>query len=321
MVARKRREMGFPLRWYSIPNVFRYERPQRGRLREHWQFNADIFGSPSPVADAEIMLLAHSLMRAFGATDEDFIIKLGSRNFLDSIVEELDLSPQHAKALRHLLDRKNKITRQEFTREVEELGIAVETLSPKKVPSDVAEILALLKYLGVSNAQFDPAIVRGFDYYSGVVFEVFDTHPENRRAMFGGGRYDNLTALFDAEELPAVGFAAGDVTFKDFLSVRGLLPEYLPNAKVYIAIARADFASEAMRLAGELRKNNVSTAVDFGDKKLSEQIKAAVRHGIPYLIVFGEDELVSQSLRVKDLASGKETVLARGELSSFFTTL
>ena len=321
MVAKMRRELGLPLRWYSIPNLFRYERTQRGRLREHWQLNVDLFGSNSRAADAEIIMVAHALLKAFGATEDDFVIKLGSRSFLDRVVERFGLSADNAKKLRALLDRKAKVEHGEFERELTELGVELEILSPENPPQDVKEVLALLEELGVTNAVFDPSIVRGFDYYTGVVFEVFDTHPDNNRALLGGGRYDNLLALFDDEKVPGVGFGMGDVTITDFLEVRHMLQEYAPPTKVYIAVAAAKLAPEAMKLAGELRAQGVNAATDFGDKKLSKQIEAADKHKIPYLLVVGEDEVASGNFKVKDLATGEEKKLSRAELSQFFLNL
>ena len=321
MVAKMRQELGLPLRWYSIPNLFRYERTQRGRLREHWQLNVDLFGSNSRAADAEIIMVAHALLKAFGATEDDFVIKLGSRSFLDRVVERFGLSADNAKKLRALLDRKAKVEHGEFERELTELGVELEILSPENPPQDVKEVLALLEELGVTNAVFDPSIVRGFDYYTGVVFEVFDTHPDNNRALLGGGRYDNLLALFDDEKVPGVGFGMGDVTITDFLEVRHMLQEYAPPTKVYIAVAAAKLAPEAMKLAGELRAQGVNAATDFGDKKLSKQIEAADKHKIPYLLVVGEDEVASGNFKVKDLATGEEKKLSRAELSQFFLNL
>ncbi|MBC7836642.1 histidine--tRNA ligase [Acetobacteraceae bacterium] len=318
MVAARRREMGYPLRWYSIPNLFRYERSQRGRLREHWQLNVDIFGSNSLASDAEVIAVAHGVMKAFGATDSDFLIKVGSRNFLDSIVQTLNLSGEDAKKLRGLLDRKDKISNEDFQSDMQALGVAAEMLSPEAPPPDVAEVLGLLREMGVENAVFDPSIVRGFDYYTGVVFEVFDTHPDNNRALLGGGRYDNLTALFDTEPVVGVGFGMGDVTVRDFLAVRGLLPEYLPRTKVYIAVAGAPFVKDAIHLSTALRKENVASALDFGEKKLSDQIKTASKHKIPYLIVVGENEVKSGEYTVKDLETGDEKKLSKTELASFF---
>ncbi len=321
MVAARRRELGFPLRFFSIPNVFRYERPQRGRLREHWQLNVDLFGSKSLTADTEIIAVAAEIMRAFGATPNDFEIRIGSRIFLDSLITQLSLSDDATKEFVALLDRRRKIPAAEFDATLAELGVPLALLSTSDTPDEVRVVLKTLAELGINNAVYDPSIVRGFAYYTGVVFEVFDTHPDNNRALFGGGRYDNLTTLFDDEPIVGVGFGMGDVSMRNFLEVRGLLPVYVPPTKLYIAVAAPEDVSHALMLAQELRAQNVAIAVDFGDKKLADQIKAATKHHIPYLLVVGENEITSGTFAVRDLATGKETPLSRTELASFFLAL
>lgn len=318
MVAARRRELSYPLRWYSMPNCFRYERPQRGRVREFWQLNADIFGSRSLAADAEVISFAYSLMRAFGAQDGDFEIRLGSRTHIEQVSKELGLDEARKKQLLSLLDRKAKMPEADFVRALGDIGVPHSRLLASDVPADVAEILRLLEGLGITNAVYAPEIVRGFAYYTGVVFEVFDTHPDNNRAMFGGGRYDNLTALFDNEPIPAVGCAMGDVTMRDFLEVRGLIPPYVPPTKVYIAVASDDALPEALRLAAELREGGVPAAADFGERKLGEQIKTAAKHQVPYLIVVGQDEVASGMFVIKNLETGAEDKRPRTELASFF---
>jgi histidyl-tRNA synthetase len=319
MVAGKRREFGFPLRLYSIPNVFRYERPQRGRLREHWQLNIDIFGSNSLAADAEVMSVAHAIMLALGAKQDDFVIRIGSRTFLDTLVKKLALTEEQSRKLFGLLDRRAKMPAEEFAKEVTALGVSLNTLSPETPPSDVLEVINLLKQMNITNAVFDPSIVRGFNYYNGVVFEIFDTHPDNNRSVFGGGRYNGLVSLFDEENIAAVGAAAGDTGITNFLEVRGLLPKYTPPTSLYIALTSPSMLGEALKLATELRNNKVTVAVDFGEKKLSDQIKTASKHGVPYLLVVGEDELKNNSFAVRDLESGSEKQLARSELSTYFS--
>lgn len=324
MVAAKRREFGFPLRLFSIPNVFRYERPQRGRLREHWQLNVDIFGSQSLAADAEIMAVAHSIMMAFGAQESDFVIKIGSRSFLNTLIAEQGLSEEGGRNLLGLLDRKAKMPGAEFEAALAELGVSGDLLSADNVPEDVRAVIATLENMGITNAVFDPSIVRGFAYYTGVVFEVFDTHPDNNRSLFGGGRYDNLTAMFEdsAEgEIAGVGFGMGDVTMQDFLAVRGLTPAYTPPTHLYLAVTSPEMVPHALTIAGELRAQGVACAVDFGDKKLSDQIKIASKHKIPHLMVVGENELQSGEFVVRDLVSGAESTRARRELASFFLSL
>lgn len=316
MVAARRRELGFPLRLYSIPNVFRYERPQRGRLREHWQLNVDLFGSRSLAADAEVIGVAYGIMRAFGARESDFKIRVGSRPAINAIAQDHALSEEDTKKLFGLLDRRDKISEVDFDLGLKALGINKSLLSPHNVPHDVEKMLKDFRDAGIENIEYDPAIVRGFAYYTGVVFEVFDTHPENNRALFGGGRYDNLTALFDDEALPGVGFGMGDVTIRDFLAVRGLLPPYTPPTRVYLAVTSPELAVAAQGLAGELREQGVSAAIDFGERKLGDQIKAAGKHKIPYLIVVGERELEAGRFTVRNLESGAEDELARDELSA-----
>lgn len=320
MVARKRRELGYPLRWYSIPNCFRYERPQRGRLREFWQFNADIFGSSSLEADAELTELAHAIVIAFGGTESDFVIKLGSRVELNRVAEELKLDEEQRKKFLSLLDRKNKMETTEFEAQLKSFGASEEMLYGEP-PASITALIKMLKERGISNAEYDPSIVRGFAYYTDIMFEVFDTHPDNSRALMGGGRYDNLTQLFDDEPLSGVGFAIGDATMRDFMEVRGFLPEYSAGTKVYVAVSSKELLPQALKLARMLRKENVRTAVDFGEKKLGEQIKTASKHKIPYLIVVGEDELARGEFKVKDLVTSQEKLMQRQELSNFFLNL
>ena len=321
MVATKRRELPFPLRWYSIPNVFRYERPQKGRLREHWQLNVDLFGSDSIAADAEVISLAYNIMKAFGAQDTDFEIRIGSRASLNALAEKLGLPDEKRQKLLALLDRRAKMPAAEFETSLSELGVSAPSITDLQPPEEVSALLALLAKQGVTNAHFDIGVVRGFDYYTGIVFEVFDTHPDNNRSMFGGGRYDNLLELFGGDKLPAFGFGMGDVTIREFLATRGLLPPYLSATKVYLAVTSPDLVDEAIKIAEELRHEGINTAIDFGDKKLGDQIKAADKQHIPYLIVVGHDELASNKFKVRDMAAHEEKELSRSELTSFFLNL
>ena len=318
MVAARRRELGFPLRLYSIPNVFRYERPQRGRLRDHWQLHVDHFGSRSLAADAAALMVAHELMVAFGARESDFIIKVGSRAYLDRVIKDHELSDEQGKKLLGLLDRKQKISEADFDAGLRELGVNKSVLSPAGAPPEVEKMLEDFSASGMDNIVYDPSIVRGFAYYTGLVFEVFDTHTDNNRALFGGGRYDNLTALFDDEALPGVGFGMGDVTIRDFLAVRGLLPPYTPSTAVYLAVTAPELALRAQTLAGALRRAGVNVAVDFGERKLGDQIKTAAKHKIPWLIVVGEDELASEVFGVKNLETGAQVQVPQSELPQFF---
>ena len=205
MVAARRKSLKFPLRWYSIPNVFRYERPQRGRRREHWQLNCDLVGVGELDGDPEIIELAYKIMRAFGAEDKDFEIKINDRTGMETALLARGVEMKDIPATFRLWDK-----------------IGVPEYEKKSWYSATDELLKALEKRGISNVKFDANIVRGFDYYTGMVFEVFDTAPENRRSLFGGGRYDSLLEIFGVEPVPTVGFGMGDITIRDFLETHGL---------------------------------------------------------------------------------------------------
>ena len=205
MVAARRRALKFPLRWYSIPNVFRYERPQRGRRREHWQLNCDLMGIAGIEAEVEIIKLAYDIMKKFGAKDEDFEIRINSRKIISAALVGKNFSEDQIR---------------DFTRKLDKGETPVDINF--ELDEEVEKLLVGLKETNVSNARFEPTLARGFDYYTGMVFEVFDTNPENKRSLFGGGRYDNLLEIFDAEPVPTVGFGMGDITIHDFLETHNL---------------------------------------------------------------------------------------------------
>ncbi len=264
MVAARRRELGFPLRWYSMPNLFRYEATQRGRLREHWQLNVDIFGVSTYHADIEMIIIADRLMKSFGAKSEDYEIRLSSLSNDPAVLET---------------------------------------------------VVDALKKSKIENIKIDPELARGQAYYTGVVFEFFDTDPVNPRAILGGGRYDNLTALFGDSDLPAVGFGCGDVRLKDFLETHGLLPEYRPNTRMAIALTDLAFTREAVELAKFLRNQGISVSIDWTGKKVGDQIKNADKNKVPFVLVYGEDEVKSESYKVKNLKTGEEKSLSKEEIA------
>ncbi len=329
MIAARRRELVFPLRWYSIPNVFRYENPQRGRVREHWQLNADIFGGIAAEADLEIITIAHALLTAFGAKDSDFEIRVNNRGWIETGLQDAGITDDDAKQKYFsLLDKKTKIGQEAFDETVTKTFGRKLNLVTDGPGENTKNFLQKLTSTGISNATYDPTIVRGFSYYSGMVFEVYDTNPKNSRSLFGGGRYDNLLDIFNAEKIPAVGFGAGDVTLRDFLETHNLLPttiwpKYKPKTAVTICVVdNNDTTMEGVaKLAGELRARGVNVATDISGKKIGDQIKNADRRGIPYIIVVGDEELQNQAFTVKELVSGQEKKFESTEaLVAFFTS-
>jgi len=333
MVAAKRKELSFPLRWYSIPNLFRYERPQRGRLREHWQLNCDIFGVDGIEADVEIISLAYDLMKAFGAKDENFKIRVNSRKFLNFFADNyLQVSPEEKHKIFKLIDRMNKMESGEFEAQGREilkdkfakLEEVIKVQNPDDLPedikmtegiSDIINVLNLLRRNGIGNVVFDPSLMRGFDYYDGIVFEVYDLNPNNNRSLFGGGRYDNLVGIFGVEKVPGLGFGMGDVTIKDFLETYNLLPLYKPTVDLYIAPFDALFIEASNKLARELREQGLNVSVDLTDRQVSKKVKTADKEQIPFVVVIGQQEVDSGKFKVKSLKESKEVEVGRDEIA------
>lgn len=332
MVARKRRELTFPVRWYSIPNLFRYERPQRGRLREHWQLNVDVFGMTSMESDAEIIAISYDIMRAFGAKDENFTIKINNRKLVNFLLNDVfGLAVDDAYKLCKVIDRKDKLPKADFKSHVQailkdETEKLIQLLNTKNleefaalVPQNegVKDLLALFEVIrarGITNTIFDPSLMRGFDYYTGTVFEVFDTSPINNRSLFGGGRYDDLVGLFGEEKIGGVGFGMGDVTIKDFLEVYGLTPVYKATANVYLCPIHAEYFKKANELAGRLRNSGVKVAVDYTERKLASQVKTADKQGIPYVICIGDKEVEANMYQVKNLHTREQLEVSEDDI-------
>ncbi|MBI2618171.1 histidine--tRNA ligase [Candidatus Kaiserbacteria bacterium] len=320
MVAARERELTFPLRWYTIANMFRYERPQRGRMREHWQLNADIFGVPDIEAEVEIIALSSSIMKAFGAHESDFEIRVSDRSILFSLFDELALSQETQKQLLLLLDKKDRAPHSDI--ELEKLlGDKTSAFREKiKRASSSTELELLIKRLkgvGVTNAIVDTSIVRAFNYYTGIVFEVFDTSGENKRSLFGGGRYDNLLELFGKKKIPAVGFGMGDITLRDFLETHELLPEYVPRTDLYLCTLSEKARGYAQALAQELRAQDINVEVSLSVKRVGDQVAVASAKSIPFVICIGEDEMKSKEFTIKELKGGKEKVLLKETIADY----
>jgi histidyl-tRNA synthetase len=321
MVAHKRREMPFPLRWFSIGNRFRYERPQRGRLREFFQTDVDFVGLPAGEADLEVVTLASEILKSFGATSDDFVIRMNSRALLGAACKAAGLTDaEGVKAYWLLLDKKSKMSAEEFEAargEKDPLRVIEEATDPevRAEKEKIEALIATLKERGIDNVSFDPEIVRGFDYYTGMVFEINDTNPENPRALFGGGRYDALVSMFGGDPIPAVGFAFGDVTFMDFLETHNLLPKSETAPQVYIGIPTVEDAAKAQEFGETLRDAGIRTFVYLGERDLGAQVKDAVKRGIPYFFAYGSQEEKSSMVRIKHLARSEEESIEENQVA------
>lgn len=324
MVAAKRRELPLPYRWFSIPNVFRYERPQKGRLREHYQLNVDLVGLPEGEADNELLMIVADIFAAFGAKSSDFVIRVNDRKLLDAACRAADLSPDASRQYLRLLDKKSKMTPEEFAAASRTIApndpLALMDTAPEALSAKQALLSRIeeLKARGVENIVFDTGITRGFDYYTGVVFEVFDTNPENPRSLFGGGRYDGLVSLFGGEPLPAVGFGMGDVTLADFLSTRGLMPSGdSSKPQLYLGTPDPSDIPAAQALAQTLRAKGARLFVNLTERPLGDQVKDAVKRGIPYFAAYGVEEKQSGKVKVKTLATKEEAEVPAEDLSRY----
>jgi len=371
MVAARRRELVFPLRWYSIPNLFRYEQPQRGRLREHWQLNVDIFGVESVNAEIEIINIAYDITRAYGLKDTDFEIRLNNRKLMNYVTRDVfGLNEEAAQKIAKLIDKKEKLRPETFEAGVKEILVSAEeagtsfrepvaeralgsrsnssggfgateflTLLNSKnfaeftthLPEtkeehvglkEIREVMAGLERLGITNVRFDQTLMRGFDYYSGIVFEVFDLNPANRRSVFGGGRYDDLLSLFGNDKVPAVGFGAGDVVARDLMETYGTLNDVnAAPAQLAICVVGEQNTPYSLDLAQSLREKGVRVAVDLSNKKVGDQIKNADKRKIPYIVCVGDEEVKNSQFKLKVLADGSEKILTENGLADLLTAV
>ncbi len=330
MVAGRRQELAYPLRWYSIPNLWRYERPQRGRLREFWQPNFDLFGVEGVEGDHEVILVADQIMKSFGAKADEYSIQISSRKLIDELFGSyLGLDHTQRDTLIRLVDHMKKMEHSEFIAQADalltpsqrEAGIldSLQQLLKARRLEDLPagfdmnphvlrlkQLLSLLRENHVKNCIFDMTLMRGFDYYTDMVFEVFDTDPENNRSMFGGGRYDGLVGLFGVEPVPTVGFAMGDATLQNFLESHELLPKLHSETDAYAILIGDNMYEKAQHAIMELRKMGLNVAVDSTGRKLEKQIRTAVKKSIPYVIFIGEAELASEQFKLRDLSTGVE---------------
>jgi len=324
MIAAKRRNLQFPVRWYSIPNCFRYERTQRGRLREFWQLNCDIFGGDPASADAEIIALAHQLLIDFGATPDMFEIRVNDRGLMERLYRAIGVPVHMFGPITALNDRRRKITDAMYRDSLTDITDS-DTLTEQIIlmldhSDEQSDIMFSLAELGITNAVFDKSLARGFAYYTGTIFEVLDVSGENNRSMLGGGRYDNLTSMFGGEPISGVGFGMGDVTMRDFLETHNLLDDYVPTHAPTLLIIPTDNTQNltSLKIASEFRHSSIRTVTDTSNKKIGEKISRAVARGIPYTIIVGEDEAGGGPLTLKHLTTNTETV---GTIPDLRTTM
>ncbi|MFH1971889.1 MAG: histidine--tRNA ligase [archaeon] len=332
MVAAKQRELGKPIKWFGIPRCWRYERPQSGRLREFYQLNVDVLGTDSMRADAEVIMTAIDIMRKLGLTEKDFYIRLCNRRLLESLFLQV-VSKEKLKDVSRLIDKKDKLSEGDFEKSLNDLGLddsavkklnnilvmQLEDVDVKKLDEEglkgykeLKELLTLMAgYDALRYVKVDFTIMRGFDYYTSTVFEVFDNGGKYR-AIAGGGRYDNLVKDFGGEECSGVGYGMGDVVLGLFLEEKCKLP-VLDKEVDYFIVSIGDVYIEVLQLANKLRKRYLveTDVVGWG---LQKQMKYANKIKAKKVLFVGEEELKNKRFKVKDMKSGKEEFISFEDL-------
>jgi histidyl-tRNA synthetase len=339
MIASRLKEFSMPLRWYSIPNLFRYEKPQKGRTREHWQLNVDIFGVKNLNAEVEVISIASEIMRAFGVKDSNFEIRINNRKIINYIFNDLfNLNEEDSYKLSKIIDKKSKISQKEFSEMIQEIipersSEFINLLNSQnfeefisKLPKgidvnegilEIKEVIEKLSKLGINNVIFAQDIMRGFDYYTGIVFEIYDKSEDNIRAVFGGGRYDDLLSIFGKDTVPAVGFGMGDVVIRDILETYNLLPERKIASNLHICVLDDKSIDYAQELAQKIREKGLRVTVDYSGKKIGDQFKYADKNNIPFVVVIGENEIETGKLKIKKLSNGEETDVSEENITDY----
>ncbi len=333
MIAARGTSLPRPVKWYSIPRLFRYERPQRGRLREFFQLNLDILGVEGVEADAEIIAAGVDVLRACGLGAEDFVVRYSDRRLLDAVTAALSIPPERRLAVYAALDKLLKSGEEAVLTELRKAGVpegtaraltdAVgrrdlaglqEALAPTGVllAQEAERIVRLERYLeayGVAEfCQFDAAVVRGLAYYTGIVFEMHDRAGE-LRALCGGGRFDDLLSAVGGEPLPAVGFGLGDVVLLELLTERGKLPELGSRCDACVIPVTEEDRPAAIEAAALLRAARLSADLSLREQAVGKALRRAGQAGARFAVVIGENERAAGVWTVKDLAGGQEEKL------------
>jgi len=340
MVGAKAGALKRPIKWFSVAEYYRYERAQKGRLRAFHQFNADIFGEPGPEAEIELIALLIQCLAGFGLTKDDFYIRLSDRDLWFFYLEALGFNDAQSRSLLGAIDRYEKMGDDAFRGYVEahgalaaetkekilgflkikglaELESALAVFSSEKLAARLADwrkVLAGLAAMQLSDfVAVDLSVVRGLAYYTGFVFEAFDRKGD-LRALAGGGRYNDLVKKLGGPDLPAVGFAIGDVTTGLLLEQRGLTPTFVNAPEVYAVIGGASERQAAFADIHALRAAGFRVEYPFKDLAFGKQFKAAAESGAKLALIYGGDELAKGVVKVRDLADRTEQEVPRAQV-------
>jgi histidyl-tRNA synthetase len=329
MVAKRQRQLVYPLRWWSFGPCWRYERPQKGRSREFFQWNVDLLGVSSPEADAEVVAIVASFFGEVGLSPSQVNIHINDRRLVEAELAAMGVPASDHPTIFRLIDRRDKLSEDEWEAYAGELGISAATLnSLKKMlanedlwkkSGELTRFFSAMKAMGLSAwVLYDPGIIRGLDYYTGIVFEAQEAQGDIRRAVLGGGRYDNLMEAVGGEPLPAAGFAMGDMVISLILQKHNLLPRnlVLHPASVLVTVFDEESQPASLTLAAELREAGIQVDCYPEAAKLGKQFKYADRAGIRLAVVLGSEEIANGLVAIKDLRTGSQEATPRGEAAA-----
>jgi histidyl-tRNA synthetase len=328
MVAQKQRELPKPIRWWSFGPFWRYERPQKGRTREFFQWNIDLIGVNSAYADAELVAVAAEFFRSVGFSAQQIVIQVNSRKLMEEQLARLGVSADRLEGVYRLIDKREKLPAEKWRAYgIEDIGLRVDQidrlsalLNNRELWKESAELTAFfdaIDDLGVSDTvEYEPSVIRGLAYYTGVVFEARDRTGEFR-AILGGGRYDNLVADVGGDPLGGIGFAMGDVVIGLMLEQYGLRPQLRPNpANVLVTVFDAALMRTAAKVAAQLRSGGVKTELYPEVARLDKQLKYANSQAIPIAIIIGPDEAAQGQATVRDLRSGQQQIVTQDQIAT-----
>ena len=323
MIAAKQNELFFPVRWWSFGPFWRYEQPQKGRTREFFQWNIDMLGVSSPEADAELIAVGATFLRSVGLDPQRAAIFVNNRRLMDSQFDALGIPLEKRLDVSNMVDRRSKMDSTKWDAYVLDGGLSPQQLDGLKnllgnydlwkQSEELVRLFAALEALGVKDyVKFDPNIMRGLLYYTGTVFEAFDTTGSLKRAIFGGGRYDNLLADVGGQPLSGVGFAMGDVVIGIILQEAGLVPEFKPSpAQVLVTVFDESLWMKSYSLASDLRKAGLNAMVYPEPVKLQKQFKFADKMKMRVVLVIGPDEAEKMQVVVKNLLNGSQQIVQK----------
>jgi len=334
MVMARAGALALPIKWYSIPQCWRYERTQRGRGREHYQWNVDIWGSDALGADVELLSVLVNFFEGVGLTADDLVIKISSRKVLEEVLGSLGISGDAFAATCIVVDKMDKLPEDVVAAQLAEQGLGADAVATiqstlgvddldslaaalggdSAAVSELAGLFDLIDAYGIADwVAFDASVVRGLAYYTGPVFEAHDRAGQ-LRAICGGGRYDRLLSSLGGNDMPATGFGFGDMVIMELLMEKGLVPD-LPsgNEDIVIAISE-DLRSAAMLVASKLRASGRSVDLVMDDKRMKWAFRHAERTGAQRLVMLMPEEWAAGNVRIKDLETSEETDVAVGDL-------